>query len=185
MKEALLACVMRRLIRPITIGLLALAICADPVTAAPLRSIAKSSTASGFTVIALVTTNPNWLEKWQTTTPGVALKGTDTLQPGDYATLIVLFSNAVALQGKASIKCDVTIKHDPAGSGEDQSLPPTACYDDQAPPANVLGLTALEIRFNYDSADQPGLTQFDIGLTDDNGGGRAAVTLLIEKAARK
>ncbi len=34
----------------------------------------KASAPSGFTVIALVTTDQDWLRKWNTPTPGVALQ---------------------------------------------------------------------------------------------------------------
>ena len=159
------------------LSVLALAI---PAAAAPaLHSAAKASAPSGLTAIALVTTDRDWLKKWNTPTPGVAVNGTDTLHAGDHATLIVSFSNARSRNGRATLRCDVAIRHTPAGSGQDQSLPPTICYDGPAPPPNLIALTELQIEISADPGDKPGLIRFDIGVTDVNGGGRVPLSLLI------
>jgi hypothetical protein len=151
-----------------------------PAHATPaLRSAAKASAPSGFTAVAVVTTDRDWLKKWNTPTPGVSLNGTDTLHPGQHATLIVLFSNASARNGRALIKCDVAITHTPKQGSPDQSMRPTTCYDGLAPDPNRLVLTELQIEIQADSKGPTEVTHFDIGVTDANGGGRVPLSLAI------
>ena len=110
------------------VGLLSIGVNIAPASAAQgLSGSAKASAPTGFTVIALVTTDPDWLSKWNTKSAGVSFHGTDTLHDGDKATLAVFFSNPTLRNGSAKLVCDVTIRHK-SGSG-DQKMPPTACLD--------------------------------------------------------
>ena len=139
----------------------------------------KASAPSGFTVIALVTTDQDWLRKWNTPTPGVALNGTDTLRPGQKATLVVSFSNARSSGGRTELYCDVSVRHS-VDQKQNQSMGPTLCYDGPAVPPNLIALTNLQINIQGNSGSDPAETvRFDIRVTDKNGGGRVPVSLVI------
>lgn len=143
-----------------------------------LSGSAKASALSGFTVIALVTSDPDWLSKWNTTSAGVSFRGTDTLHAGDKATLAVFFSNAMVRNGKAKLECDVTIRHKSGDGG--QKMPPTTCFDGPvAPVPNAIMLTELQIELSVDATDKSDISYFDIGVTDVYRQVRVPVSLTI------
>ena|SRR5665213_1912197 len=146
--------------------------------AAGLHDTAKASDRSGFTVIASAITDPDWLKKWNTTSPGVAFRGTDTLHAGDKATVAVFFSNALAVDGQAVLKCDVVVHN--GADGSVQKSPPQVCFEGHVGPANMIMLTNMQINVGVDKGDPPGVAQFDIGVTDMNRHVRVPVEIAIK-----
>ena len=151
-----------------------------------MSGTARASAASGFTATALVTPDRDWLRKWNRGSSGVALNSTGALSAGQHATLILLFQNAQVRAGRVSVLCQVTIRHTPANSGTNQSVPPTPCYNGPPPPRGNLALAGLQVALNTAPGGRPGIIRFDIVMTDANSGSRVPLTLqLRDNAGRR
>jgi hypothetical protein len=146
---------------------------AGGAAAAPIQK----ASASGFTVIAVITTDLRWLEKWSK--PGAPnFQEVGTLKVGDKATLALLFSDAQLRNGRALLQCDVTIVDESDGSVK--KSPPHVCFDANAKaPPHTLIPTLLEINFTVAPADKPGLLRFQIGVTDQNRHVRVPVSVSV------
>jgi hypothetical protein len=163
-----------------------LVLAAVPASAAPYNGTARASAPSGFTVMAGVTTDPNWVKKWNASPQGVPLKASDTLRPGQTAMLVVMFANARPSAKRLRLYCDVAAHH-AVDRKDDKVVRNVLCYDGSVPPAGQLTPLGLQINMAANGrSDPPDAIRFDISVTDrrsvrvplsltilDRGGGRS------------
>jgi hypothetical protein len=140
---------------------------------------ADKRTRQGFTVVAMIATDPDWREKWNTPRETVPeFHGPGVMKVGEKATLLVFFSDARLDGGIARLNCDLTIR-DADGSVDEH--PAQLCFESpiNAPP-HTLFMTGLEVGFEVSPNDISGIYEFEIGVTDLNRRVRVPVTVTVE-----
>ena len=147
---------------------------ASPASAQTLMPRADDRAMEGdFSVLALITADPDWERQWAGSTPP-AFTTTDHLGPGKEGAILVFFSGATLVEGKARLTCDLTI-HSPEGR---ESHPPHTCYEGELPGDRFnIYLTWLDIDLGFDPKMPPTTVEFEIGVTDEHGSVRLPVTV--------
>ncbi len=133
-----------------------------------------------FGVSALITIDPDWMEKWNTPPEVIPeFKGTDVLTFGQRAYLLTFFSGASAPNGKLHLTCDLTLT---SVSGEVKEYPPQTCAraDNATIMPGQIYMTLMDISFAPDETYSNGTLGFTIGITDENTGVRVPVSISVE-----
>lgn len=165
------------------VTLLALLVATAAVTAAEAANPVGKATESGLSVMAIIVTDPDWREKWNTSPDTVpAFHTPGVLKVGDEVTLITMFSGATEKSGFARIRCDAVIT---TPDGKVETHPAQVCFEGPVSgPADSIFLTGQEIRFVVTPEDLPGIHEFEIGVIDGHRGVRASVKVSLEIAGK-
>ncbi len=119
----------------------------------------------GFVVIALITKDENWKEKWLSPpSKPPEFKGAYELAIGEKAYILTFFAGAQAINGEVILYCDIkTI----SPSGREKQYPANLCYKNaKTPKPNYLHMVGLDIGFTRTKEDEIGLHKFEIGVED-------------------
>lgn len=159
----------------VALGLLMALGSAAPAFSQDAEASDKASS-GGFQALGLITSDPDWQSKWESPRENVPnFTIASVLEPGDRATVLTFFSGAVEKNGKILLKRDVEVE---MTDGQTQSFETPECGPTKRlGPADDVYLTRLEIGFEINEDDPPGLLVFKIGITDVNAGKRLALTM--------
>lgn len=145
----------------------------------------KQSAESCFGAKTLLTTDLDWKETWdrvKNETPDFST--VDTLNIGDKATLILLFSCPTLIEDQARIECDLKITPKDSPATLQQGAVP--CFQGRLTrPVEGDHLAQIWLDFDVTAEDGTGPVDFRVGLTDRNAGERLTITLPIEFTGQK
>ncbi|MFI0843348.1 hypothetical protein [Mesorhizobium sp. IMUNJ 23232] len=124
-----------------------------------------------LSTVVLITSDADWLEKWNTPTSNIPqFKTASQLKAGQTATLLIFFSGLVPAEGRLKALCTIEIRKP---NGVTDGLPESVCYDQMSlgQRKNVL-LADARVEFKVEADDPEGLWLFRVVLWDPNSSSR-------------
>ncbi len=142
--------------------------------------VKKQSEQSCFGVTTLLTTDQDWKATWEASKDATpAFSTVDTLNIGDQATLVLLFSCPTLIDENARIECDLKIT--PKGGSATLQQGALPCFQGRlSRPREGDHLAQIWLDFDVTAEEGTGPVDFRVGLTDRNGGERLSLTLPVE-----
>ncbi len=133
-----------------------------------------------FSAFALITSDPNWAEKWDTppeTSPSYDLA--HTLEMGETGTFLVFFSGVDIPNGTTDLICELIITR--ADGSVASELPSTACAPGALKgPKDHVYLTRVVGEVLVDENEVAGPLIFEFSVTETASGKRIPLTIGVE-----
>lgn len=152
------------------------------LSAAPAMAQATphaTASSGSFTILALVTADPDWVKEWSRTDgQPPRLVPASTVTVGDMAQVLVMFEGAAEQGGRLLVACEVSVT---TPDGEVHALPASSCFDRPLDgPASSSRLLDVDMGLNVEPTDPLGLYRFAIRATDLFGGETVATEISVE-----
>jgi hypothetical protein len=126
-----------------------------------------------LSTLVLITSDTDWLEKWNTPASSIPQFSTaKELKTGEAATVLVLLSGLTPANGRLKALCAIEIRQP---DGVIQAVPETACYDEMSlgQRKNML-MADARVEFKVEQGDPDGLWLFRIIVKDAFSSSRTA-----------
>jgi len=127
---------------------------------------AVQAKSGNFTVLALMTSDPNWEASWEASkSPAPRLRTTSRVKLGQTAAVAIFFTGAKVDQyGRANLVCEITIK---MPNRKTQKMPPAACSTLPVNPApGSFNLVDVISGVKVEKGDPSGLWVFETKVSD-------------------
>jgi hypothetical protein len=142
-----------------------------------------TASSGSFTILALVTADPDWVKEWSRTDgQPPRLVPASTVTVGDVAQVIVMFEGAAERQGRLLVACEISVT---TPEGVVHALPASRCFDRPLDGlASASRLLDVDMGLNVEPTDPIGLYRFAIRATDLFGGETVATEISVEVVAK-